>query len=162
MGFLAFLLLQQSEAARAIATDTEFHSHLFPKLFNLFLPNWWLKQGEIHIDVTIGISNGELLFVYEYIPNGTVADHIHGHQATPGSLTRPTRMRAREGGVVCKMTSVHMVSAVRDWGLKNLVEDMVKLAGPRGNVWAIGAQNAGKSTLINSIGEHVGGARDYI
>ena len=25
-----------------------------------------------------------------------------------------------------------------------------------GNVWAIGAQNAGKSTLINSIGKHVG------
>ena len=24
-------------------------------------------------------------------------------------------------------------------------------------MWAIGAQNAGKSTLINSIGEHVGG-----
>ncbi|XP_050278577.1 LEAF RUST 10 DISEASE-RESISTANCE LOCUS RECEPTOR-LIKE PROTEIN KINASE-like 1.1 isoform X3 [Quercus robur] len=34
----------------------------------------------------------ELLLVYEYIPNGTVADHIHGHQATPGSLTWPTRM----------------------------------------------------------------------
>ena len=29
--------------------------------------------------------------MYEYIPNGTVADH-HGHQATPGSLTWPTRM----------------------------------------------------------------------
>ena len=49
-------------------------------------------QGEIHIDVTIGISNGELLLVYEFIPNGTVIDHIHGHQATPGSLTWPTRM----------------------------------------------------------------------
>ena len=34
----------------------------------------------------------ELLLVYEYIPNGTVADHIHGHRATPGSLTWPTRM----------------------------------------------------------------------
>ncbi|KAM3740887.1 hypothetical protein ACB098_08G133500 [Castanea mollissima] len=34
----------------------------------------------------------ELLLVYEYIPNGTVADHIQGHQATPGSLTWPTRM----------------------------------------------------------------------
>ncbi|KAK4605965.1 hypothetical protein RGQ29_000305 [Quercus rubra] len=34
----------------------------------------------------------ELLLVYEYIPNGTVADHIHGNQATPGSLTWPTRM----------------------------------------------------------------------
>nr|POE84430.1 leaf rust 10 disease-resistance locus receptor-like protein kinase-like 1.1 [Quercus suber] len=35
----------------------------------------------------------ELLLVYEYIPNGTVADHIHGNRATPGSLTWPTRMR---------------------------------------------------------------------
>ena len=30
--------------------------------------------------------------MYEFIPNGTVADHIHGHQTTPGSLTWPTRM----------------------------------------------------------------------
>ncbi|PQQ11340.1 GTP-binding protein BRASSINAZOLE INSENSITIVE PALE GREEN 2 chloroplastic [Prunus yedoensis var. nudiflora] len=34
---------------------------------------------------------------------------------------------------------------------------IVSLAGPRGNVWAIGSQNAGKSTLINAIGKHVGG-----
>uniref|UniRef100_A0A2N9JAL1 Protein kinase domain-containing protein n=1 Tax=Fagus sylvatica TaxID=28930 RepID=A0A2N9JAL1_FAGSY len=34
----------------------------------------------------------ELLLVYEYIPNGTVADHIHGHRATPGLLTWATRM----------------------------------------------------------------------
>ncbi|XP_059454770.1 LEAF RUST 10 DISEASE-RESISTANCE LOCUS RECEPTOR-LIKE PROTEIN KINASE-like 1.1 [Corylus avellana] len=34
----------------------------------------------------------QLLLVYEYIPNGTVADHIHGERVTPGSLTWPTRM----------------------------------------------------------------------
>ncbi|KAK9934701.1 hypothetical protein M0R45_021836 [Rubus argutus] len=34
----------------------------------------------------------ELLLVYEYIPNGTVADHLHGNRASPGSLTWPTRM----------------------------------------------------------------------
>uniref|UniRef100_A0A2N9G6I2 Protein kinase domain-containing protein n=1 Tax=Fagus sylvatica TaxID=28930 RepID=A0A2N9G6I2_FAGSY len=34
----------------------------------------------------------ELLLVYEYIPNGTVADHIHGDRATTCSLTWPTRM----------------------------------------------------------------------
>ncbi|KAG2700854.1 hypothetical protein I3760_06G017100 [Carya illinoinensis] len=34
----------------------------------------------------------ELLLVYEYIPNGTVADHIHGDRAAPGSLSWPTRM----------------------------------------------------------------------
>ncbi|KAA8529119.1 hypothetical protein F0562_034082 [Nyssa sinensis] len=34
----------------------------------------------------------ELLLVYEYIPNGTVADHIHGDRAKLGSLTWPIRM----------------------------------------------------------------------
>lgn len=75
---------------------------------------------------------------------------------SPTRLEHWVRTRAREGGA-SKITSVHLVSAVRDWGLKNLFDDVVGLAGPRGNVWAIGAQNAGKSTLINSIGKHVGG-----
>ncbi|XP_028120760.1 LEAF RUST 10 DISEASE-RESISTANCE LOCUS RECEPTOR-LIKE PROTEIN KINASE-like 1.1 [Camellia sinensis] len=34
----------------------------------------------------------ELLLVYEYIPNGTVADHLHGDRANVGSLTWPIRM----------------------------------------------------------------------
>ncbi|GAB2297015.1 hypothetical protein Dimus_031119 [Dionaea muscipula] len=34
----------------------------------------------------------ELLLVYEYIPNGTVADHLHGDRAKPGSLSWPVRM----------------------------------------------------------------------
>ncbi|XAR72318.1 Non-specific serine/threonine protein kinase [Bertholletia excelsa] len=34
----------------------------------------------------------ELLLVYEYIPNGTVADHLHGDRANSGSLTWPIRM----------------------------------------------------------------------
>ncbi|KAF7131533.1 hypothetical protein RHSIM_Rhsim09G0104500 [Rhododendron simsii] len=34
----------------------------------------------------------ELLLVYEYIPNGTVADHLHGDRAKDGSLTWPIRM----------------------------------------------------------------------
>ncbi|XP_019160159.1 PREDICTED: LEAF RUST 10 DISEASE-RESISTANCE LOCUS RECEPTOR-LIKE PROTEIN KINASE-like 1.2 isoform X2 [Ipomoea nil] len=34
----------------------------------------------------------KLLLVYEYIPNGTVADHLHGERATDGSLTWPIRM----------------------------------------------------------------------
>ncbi|GKV47335.1 hypothetical protein SLEP1_g54241 [Rubroshorea leprosula] len=34
----------------------------------------------------------ELLLVYEFIPNGTVADHIHGDQAKPGSFPWPVRM----------------------------------------------------------------------
>uniref|UniRef100_A0A2N9G0T3 Protein kinase domain-containing protein n=1 Tax=Fagus sylvatica TaxID=28930 RepID=A0A2N9G0T3_FAGSY len=34
----------------------------------------------------------ELLLVYEYVPNGTVADHIHGDRSTPGSPKWATRM----------------------------------------------------------------------
>ncbi|KAJ6290651.1 hypothetical protein OIU78_026402 [Salix suchowensis] len=34
----------------------------------------------------------ELLLVYEYIPNGTVADHLHGRQSTSGVLTWPVRL----------------------------------------------------------------------
>ncbi|KAF9591596.1 hypothetical protein IFM89_004825 [Coptis chinensis] len=34
----------------------------------------------------------ELLLVYEYVPNGTVADHLHGDRAKDGLLTWPVRM----------------------------------------------------------------------
>ncbi|KAF8376704.1 hypothetical protein HHK36_031621 [Tetracentron sinense] len=34
----------------------------------------------------------ELLLVYEFIPNGTVADHLHGNRAKAGLLTWPVRM----------------------------------------------------------------------
>uniref|UniRef100_A0A3Q7GE57 Protein kinase domain-containing protein n=1 Tax=Solanum lycopersicum TaxID=4081 RepID=A0A3Q7GE57_SOLLC len=34
----------------------------------------------------------ELLLVYEYIPNGTLADHLHRNRAKDGSLTWPIRM----------------------------------------------------------------------
>lgn len=33
-----------------------------------------------------------LLLVYEYIPNGTVADHLHGDRANPCLLTWPVRL----------------------------------------------------------------------
>ncbi|RWR72238.1 LEAF RUST 10 DISEASE-RESISTANCE LOCUS RECEPTOR-LIKE PROTEIN KINASE-like protein 1.2 [Cinnamomum micranthum f. kanehirae] len=34
----------------------------------------------------------ELLLVYEFIPNGTIADHLHGERAKAGALTWPIRM----------------------------------------------------------------------
>ncbi|XP_058009859.1 LEAF RUST 10 DISEASE-RESISTANCE LOCUS RECEPTOR-LIKE PROTEIN KINASE-like 1.2 isoform X2 [Hevea brasiliensis] len=37
--------------------------------------------------------SGELLLVSEYIPNGTVADHLHGQRAKPGALPWQTRMK---------------------------------------------------------------------
>jgi hypothetical protein len=64
----------------------------------------------------------------------------------PVSLERRVKRRASAGGAgKNNITSFHFVSAVKDWGLKNLVDDVVGLAGPRGCVWAVGAQNAGKS-----------------
>lgn len=35
----------------------------------------------------------ELLLVYEFVPNGTVADHLHGIQARPGELPWVTRLK---------------------------------------------------------------------
>ncbi|KAG6675732.1 hypothetical protein I3842_15G118300 [Carya illinoinensis] len=34
----------------------------------------------------------ELVLVYEYVANGTVADHLHGERAKPGALPWPTRL----------------------------------------------------------------------
>ncbi|XP_042453212.1 LEAF RUST 10 DISEASE-RESISTANCE LOCUS RECEPTOR-LIKE PROTEIN KINASE-like 1.2 [Zingiber officinale] len=35
----------------------------------------------------------ELLLVYEFVPNGTVADHLHGSRAREGILTWPMRLK---------------------------------------------------------------------
>jgi hypothetical protein len=76
----------------------------------------------------------------------------------PVRLERWVKRQARAGGAGQNtITSFHFVSAVKDWGLKNLVDDVLGLAGPRGCVWTVGAQNAGKSTLINALGKCLGG-----
>ncbi|XP_022988480.1 LEAF RUST 10 DISEASE-RESISTANCE LOCUS RECEPTOR-LIKE PROTEIN KINASE-like 1.2 isoform X2 [Cucurbita maxima] len=38
-------------------------------------------------------NSRELLLVYEYVPNGTVADHLHGKLAKPGKLPWSTRLK---------------------------------------------------------------------
>ncbi|MFS8028374.1 putative protein kinase RLK-Pelle-WAK-LRK10L-1 family [Helianthus anomalus] len=38
-------------------------------------------------------TSRELLLVYEYIPNGTITDHLHGKQAILGRLTWPIRLK---------------------------------------------------------------------
>ncbi|KAL8134996.1 LEAF RUST 10 DISEASE-RESISTANCE LOCUS RECEPTOR-LIKE PROTEIN KINASE-like 1.2 isoform X2 [Apium graveolens] len=35
----------------------------------------------------------QLLLVYEYVPNGTIADHLYGNRAKPGKLTWKTRIK---------------------------------------------------------------------
>ena len=37
------------------------------------------------------------------------------------------------------------------FGVQKLLVDVVREVGVRGDVWAIGAQNSGKSSLINAL-----------
>ncbi|KAG4927821.1 hypothetical protein JHK85_054307 [Glycine max] len=53
-------------------------------------------------------------------------------------------------------SQVSPASSKKDLGVRNLLSFVKDLAGPRGNVWVIGAQNAGKSTLINAFAKKQG------
>ncbi|XP_021908827.1 GTP-binding protein BRASSINAZOLE INSENSITIVE PALE GREEN 2, chloroplastic [Carica papaya] len=76
-------------------------------------------------------------------------------QISPTRLDRWIRHRAKAGGAP-KLSGVYLVSAHKDLGVRNLLTFIKELAGPRGNVWVIGAQNAGKSTLINAFAKKEG------
>lgn len=71
-------------------------------------------------------------------------------QISPTRLDRWVRHRAKANGAP-KLSAVYLVSSRKDLGVRNLLTYIKELAGPRGNVWVIGAQNAGKSTLINAF-----------
>ncbi|CAK9189950.1 unnamed protein product [Sphagnum troendelagicum] len=72
------------------------------------------------------------------------------HQVSPNRLEQWVRRRSKAGGAP-RLTGVHLVSAFKGWGVENLARHLQELAGPRGDVWVVGAQNAGKSSLINSL-----------
>ncbi|KAL6493903.1 GTP-binding protein BRASSINAZOLE INSENSITIVE PALE GREEN 2, chloroplastic [Orobanche gracilis] len=76
-------------------------------------------------------------------------------EISPARLDRWVRHRAKANGAP-KLSGVYMVSAKKDLGVRNLLAFVKGLAGPRGNVWVIGAQNAGKSTLINAFSKKEG------
>lgn len=76
-------------------------------------------------------------------------------EISPSRLDRWVRHRAKAGGAP-KLSGVYMVSSRKDLGVRNLLSFIKELAGPRGNVWVIGAQNAGKSTLINAFAKKEG------
>lgn len=65
------------------------------------------------------------------------------------------RTRARHGGLP-PLTSVHLVSSFNMVGVEGLLQDAVKQVGVRGDLWVVGAQNAGKSSLINALKKTVG------
>ncbi|CAN0873673.1 GTP-binding protein BRASSINAZOLE INSENSITIVE PALE GREEN 2, chloroplastic [Linum grandiflorum] len=75
---------------------------------------------------------------------------------SPTRFEHWVRQRARDGGAAV-IKKVHFVSPVKNWGLKDLVEDVKELAGARGHVWAVGMQNAGKSTLLNAMAKCAAG-----
>lgn len=76
-------------------------------------------------------------------------------QISPTRLDRWVRNRAKAAGAP-KLSGVYLVSSRKDLGVRNLLSFIKDLAGPRGNVWVIGAQNAGKSTLINTLAKKEG------
>ncbi|KAJ8564873.1 hypothetical protein K7X08_001333 [Anisodus acutangulus] len=76
-------------------------------------------------------------------------------QISPARLDKWVRHRAKANGAP-KLSGVYMVSSRKDLGVRNLLAFIKELAGPRGNVWVIGAQNAGKSTLINAFAKKEG------
>ncbi|CAL5193400.1 unnamed protein product [Lathyrus oleraceus] len=76
-------------------------------------------------------------------------------QVSPTRLDRWVRHRASAGGAP-KLSAVYLVSSRKDLGVRNVLSFVKTLAGPRGNVWVIGAQNAGKSTLINALAKKEG------
>ncbi|KAL5793732.1 hypothetical protein ACOSP7_002326 [Xanthoceras sorbifolium] len=88
-----------------------------------------------------------------------VGDDRREQDCLEGRFEHRVRQRAREGGI-SRITKLHFVSAMKNWGLKGLIDDVVDLAGKRGNVWGIGAQNAGKSTMLNAIAKCIGGGRE--
>nr|GEV83710.1 GTP-binding protein brassinazole insensitive pale green 2, chloroplastic [Tanacetum cinerariifolium] len=76
-------------------------------------------------------------------------------QISPTRLDRWVRHRAKAHGAP-RLNGVYLVSSKKDLGVRNLLTFVKDLAGPRGHVWVIGAQNAGKSTLINALAKKGG------
>lgn len=70
--------------------------------------------------------------------------------ATRVRLERWVRKRVSEGGLP-KPSAVHIVSSHTKMGVKSLLVDIQNSIGTRGDVWVVGAQNAGKSSLINAM-----------
>ena len=60
------------------------------------------------------------------------------------------RRRARAAGVR-RPDAVHVVSAARGTGVRQLLADLHSRLGGRGDVWVVGSQNAGKSSLLNAM-----------
>ncbi|GJN28867.1 hypothetical protein PR202_gb17039 [Eleusine coracana subsp. coracana] len=81
--------------------------------------------------------------------------HLLPWQQMGTRLDRWVRGRAKAFGAP-KLDAVFLVSVHKDLAVRNLLSYIKESAGPRSNVWVIGAQNAGKSTLINGFAKKQG------
>ncbi|XP_062193176.1 GTP-binding protein BRASSINAZOLE INSENSITIVE PALE GREEN 2, chloroplastic-like [Phragmites australis] len=82
----------------------------------------------------------------------TKLDLLPTPSLSPDDVHAWAHTRARAGaGADLRLAGVHLVSAARGWGVRDLLDHVRELAGARGNVWAVGARNVGKSTLLNAI-----------
>ncbi|GJM98967.1 hypothetical protein PR202_ga16021 [Eleusine coracana subsp. coracana] len=82
----------------------------------------------------------------------TKLDLLPTPSLSPDDVHAWAQSRARAGaGANLRLAGVHLVSAARGWGVRDLLDHVRELAGVRGNVWAVGARNVGKSTLLNAI-----------
>ncbi|KAG2482323.1 hypothetical protein HYH03_018745 [Edaphochlamys debaryana] len=71
-------------------------------------------------------------------------------QATPLRVQQWVRTRLKQAGLPSP-DKVFIVSAARGSGVKEMVEDVREALGFRGDLWVVGAQNAGKSSLISAM-----------
>eukprot|EP00892_Ulva_mutabilis_P011265 jgi/Ulvmu1/8510/UM044_0044.1 len=77
--------------------------------------------------------------------------------ASHAAVENFARRRMREAGLPSP-TQVHLVSCKRNVGVNKLLRDIVDRVGIQGDLWVIGAQNAGKSSLLNALRYRAGTA----
>lgn len=70
--------------------------------------------------------------------------------ATASRVADWARRRARAAGLR-RPDAVHVVSSTRGTGVRQLLADLHSRLGGRGDVWVVGSQNAGKSSLLNAM-----------
>ncbi|GLC33305.1 hypothetical protein PLESTB_000348100 [Pleodorina starrii] len=70
--------------------------------------------------------------------------------ATVPRVQQWVRTRLKQAGLP-HAEKVFMVSAAKGLGVKDMVQDIRQALGFRGDLWVVGAQNAGKSSLIRAM-----------
>lgn len=144
--------LARTHAARTVVVmvvDSSDFDGSFPRRAAALLSELVEKQGESWKDKKAG-NVPRLVFVANKID-------LLPKQISPTRLDAWVRRRAKDGGAPSP-SGLFLVSCIKNWGVKAVLESIKKMAGPRGEVWVVGAQNAGKSSLINALAKVEEGA----